>query len=88
MIMAMKKPEKLDELLQQVSDLLPEDLRQTRQDIRKNLKAGLSSSLSRMDLVTREEFDVQSELLARSRVLLEELEHRVVELEERLKQEP
>jgi len=85
--MAMLKTEKIDEIIQQITDLLPEDLRKTRQDIQKNIEAGLSASLARIDLVTREEFDVQAQLLARSRALLEDLEHRIIELETQLKQE-
>jgi len=80
----MFKSEKLDEVIQQFSRLLPADLQQARQDIEKNLKSALSASLARMDLVTREEFDVQSELLARTRALLGELEDKVTRLEAQL----
>jgi BMFP domain-containing protein YqiC len=80
----MFKSEKLDEVIQQFSRLLPADLQQARQDIEKNLKSALSASLARMDLVTREEFDVQSELLARTRALLGELEDKVARLETQL----
>ena len=52
-------------------------------DIEKNVKAMLSSSLARLDLVTREEFDVQREVLARTREKVEVLEARVAELEAR-----
>lgn len=50
-------------------------------DIQKNLKAIVSSSLSKLDLVTREEFDVQREVLARSREKIMQLEARLAELE-------
>ena len=82
----MLKPEKLDEIVKQFSGLLPEDLRQTRRDIEKNLKAAMSATLARMDLVTREEFDIQSELLARTRALLQDLETKISELEKQSKQ--
>ena len=52
-------------------------------DIEKNVKAMLSSSLTRLDLVPRQEFDVQREVLARTREKLELLEARVAELEAR-----
>jgi len=81
----MLKTEKLDEILQQINDLLPQNVRETRDDIKRNLKAGVSSTLSRMDLVTRQEFDIQTELLARSRVMLEQLEQRITDLEKQLK---
>lgn len=50
-------------------------------DIEQNLKAGLSSMLGKLDMVSREEFDVQSEVLARTREKLTQLEARLAELE-------
>ncbi len=50
-------------------------------DLERNVKAAMSSAFSRMDLVTREEFDVQAKVLARTREKLAELERRVAELE-------
>jgi len=50
-------------------------------DLEKNLRALLASTFSRLDLVTREEFDVQREVLARTRAKLEELEAKLAELE-------
>lgn len=52
-------------------------------DLEKNVKAMLASSLSRLDLVTRAEFDVQREVLQRTREKVEALELRVAELEAR-----
>lgn len=53
-------------------------------DIERNLKALLASLLTRMDLVTREEFEVQRELLTRARETLAKQETRITELETRL----
>jgi BMFP domain-containing protein YqiC len=50
-------------------------------DIEQNLKAGVTSMLSKLDMVSREEFDVQTEVLARTRAKLEQLEARLAELE-------
>jgi BMFP domain-containing protein YqiC len=50
-------------------------------DIEKNLKATLATLFARMDLVTREEFDVQAEVLARAREMLTQLEARLARLE-------
>ena len=80
----MFKPENFDAVVQQFTRLLPTDLHQARQDIEKNMKAALSASLARMDLVTREEFDVQSELLAKTRALLQDMEAKVTRLEAEL----
>ena len=52
-------------------------------DLEKNLRALLASAFSRLDLVTREEFDVQREVLARTRAKLQELEAKLAELEKR-----
>lgn len=54
-------------------------------DIEKNMKAMLSQGFSKLDLVTREEFDVQMQVLAATRTKLEALEARVAELEAQLK---
>ena len=53
-------------------------------DLEKNLRALLASGFSRLDLVTREEFDVQREVLARTRAKLQELEAKLAELEGRI----
>lgn len=50
-------------------------------DIEKNMKAMLNQGFSKLDLVTREEFDVQAQVLAKTRAKLEALEVRVAELE-------
>jgi len=55
-------------------------------DVEKNFRALFSSALARLDLVTREEFDVQAKVLARTREKLAALEARLAELEQRLKE--
>lgn len=55
-------------------------------DIEKNLKAMMSQGFAKLDLVTREEFDVQAQVLANTRAKLEVLEAHVAELEARLKE--
>ncbi len=79
------KTENIDHLVKQISNLLPQDLRRTREDIEKNIKTALTASLKKMDLVTREEFDIQQELLANTRKLLDELETKITVLEDQLK---
>jgi BMFP domain-containing protein YqiC len=54
-------------------------------DIEKNMKAMMAQGFSKLDLVTREEFDVQTQVLAKTRTKLEALEARVTELEAQLK---
>lgn len=55
-------------------------------DLEKNMKALLTQGFSKMDLVTREEFDIRAQVLATTRARLEELEARVAALETQLKQ--
>jgi len=54
-------------------------------DIEKNVKAMLTQGFSRLDLVTREEYDIQTQVLAKTRAKLDALEARVAELEAQLK---
>ena len=74
----------LDDLAAKLADAIPENLRGIGEDLQRNLKSTLRSGLERMDLVTREEFDVQTRVLQRTREKLEALEARVAELEAQL----
>ena len=75
---------KTEEIAKLISSVIPEDLRQGREDLERNIKAALNAALARMNLVTREEFDIQSELLSRTRSLVAELEKKVQDLEQQL----
>lgn len=77
----------LDDLARTLAGALPPGLREMQQEMEKNFRAVLQGFFSRMDLVTREEFEVQSEVLARTRALVEDLEKQVAALEERLSSE-
>lgn len=83
-ILRMIEPKTLDELLRKVYEVLPEGLDQVHEDFKRNLRAVLSTGLARMDLVTREEFDVQAAVLMRTREKLTRLEGTVTKLEEEL----
>jgi len=78
----MIKPSAIDELTDKIMDLLPESLRQIQQDSQQHLSLGIKALLQRMDLVTREEFDIQKAVLARTREKLEQLEKQVTALEQ------
>ncbi len=75
-------PKKLEQFAQQVEAMLPQGMVNARADMSKNLRAVIASVLSKMDLVTREEFDIQQAVLARTREKLEALEKRVKELDD------
>ena len=70
-----------DDISARVSEVLAKS---PAKDIEKNVRGMLSSAFSRLDLVTREEFDVQAKVLARAREKLVAIEARVSELEKKL----
>jgi len=72
----------LDELARQLAASIPENVRTLGKDVERNFKSLLSSGLERMQLVTREEFDLQTAVLERTREKLEALEARLTELEQ------
>ncbi len=74
----MLEPRFFDELAQRVSALVAAT---PAKDVEKNLRALLSAALGRLDLVTREEFDLQREALSRARDRLTELEAKIADLE-------
>ena len=76
-------PRTLDDLARRLSAAVPEGLTAVRRDLESNFKAVLQSGLSRLDLVTRQEFDVQAGVLRRTREKLEALERRLAEVEGR-----
>lgn len=74
--------ESIDSLARRLAASLPQGLKAVRDDIEANFRAVLQSSLARMDLVTRDEFEVQEMVLARAREKLEALEQRLSACEE------
>ena len=70
----------LDDLARRLSGLVPPGLREGREELQQNFKSVLQAGLGKLDLVTREEFDVQRAVLARTREKLEALEREVAEL--------
>jgi BMFP domain-containing protein YqiC len=74
-------PKILDELSKRFVEAIPSGIRQLQNEVEKNFHATLQATFAKMDLVTREEFDVQQGVLARTRAKLEELEKQVAVLE-------
>ena len=64
----------IDDLARQISGSIPAGVREMQQDMEKNVHSLLQAALGKLDLVTREEFDVQTKVLARTREKLEQLE--------------
>jgi BMFP domain-containing protein YqiC len=75
-------PKTLDDLARRLSEALPPGLAAVRDDLERNFRAVLQAGLARLDLVTRQEFDVQAGVLRRTRERLEELDRRLAALEE------
>ena len=80
-------PKMLDDLARKLADSVPAVVRELQQDLEKNFHATLQSTFNKLDLVTREEFEVQSALLARTRAKLDTLQNQVEHLEQQLKEE-
>lgn len=77
----MLDPKMIDELSKSISQLIPSDLKTLKEDADKHIKLAVQAALSKLDLVTREEFDVQSKILAKTRAKLDALEKKLSELE-------
>lgn len=75
----------IDDLARQISESIPAGVKGMQEDVQKNIHTLLQGALSKLDLVTREEFDAQSQVLARTREKLEQLERVVDEMEEKKK---
>jgi len=75
---------RIDEIVKRLLEGLPETARTMRRDIEANFRAVLQSTLGKLDLTTRGEFDVQTQVLERTRARVEQLEQRIAELEQRL----
>ena len=75
----------LDDLNRRVKELVDAS---PAKDIEKNMRAMMSSAFSRLDLVTREEFDIQQEVLKRTREKLQALEARLAEIEKNAQDRP
>jgi len=72
--------ESLEQLTKRISSLIPGDVKHMQDDLENNIRSLLQSTLTKMNLVSREEFDVQSAVLQRTREKLEALEKQVEKL--------
>lgn len=77
-------PKAFEDLAKRFTEALPPSFRQFQSDMEKNVQAALQGAFSKLELVTREEFDVQQSVLARTRAKLEELERQVAVLEAKI----
>ncbi|HGN0136256.1 TPA: accessory factor UbiK family protein [Proteus mirabilis] len=77
----MLDPKKIEPVARQIQNVLPQGIKDLGDDIDKKIRAILQSQLNKLDLVNREEFDVQTQVLLRTREKLARLEQRLNELE-------
>ena len=73
--------ESIDELARRLAESVPQGIRSVKDDLEKNFRSVLRSGLGKLDLVTREEFEVQEAVLARTREKLDSLEERLQSIE-------
>ena len=83
----MLDPKQLDDLAKRFTEVLPSGFREVKQDVEKNARAAMQAAFAKLDLVTREEFEVQSAVLLRTREKLEALELRFADLEKQINEE-
>lgn len=80
----MLDPKKLEDIAKQVTDSIPPGVKNLAEGLEAKVKQVLQNQLSRLDFVSREEFDVQTQVLMRTREKLEAMEKRVEALEQRI----
>ncbi len=78
-------PKILDDLAKRLADALPSGIRDLQRDVEKNFRAALQAGFNKLDLVTREEFEVQTAVLNRTRAKVDALEKQVADMESLLK---
>ncbi|MBS0054035.1 accessory factor UbiK family protein [Yersinia sp. Marseille-Q3913] len=81
-------PKKIEQIARQVHESMPKGIREFGDDVEKKIRLVLQSQLTRLDLVNREEFDVQTQVLLRTREKLTLLEQRMGELEAKFNSAP
>lgn len=76
----MLDPSVLDDIAKKLSDILPSNLKDSQEELQKQFRRLLESALRELELVSREEFDTQRKVLARTREKLDALEQRLTEI--------
>jgi len=82
----MFNPQKLEQIAKQVSEAMPAGVKSFGEEADRKIKQVLQAQLGKLDMVSREEFDVQTHVLLRTREKLAEMEVKFAELEKKLEQ--
>jgi ubiquinone biosynthesis accessory factor UbiK len=77
-------PKSIDDIASRLAGAIPPGLNNLKEDLEKNFHAILQGALGKLDLVTREDFEVQKLVLAKTRSKLEDMEKRVAEMEQQV----
>ncbi len=80
-------PKKLEDIAKQIHESLPPGIKNVGEEVEKKIKGILQAQLGKLDLVTRDEFEVQTRVLLRTREKLIEMESRIEQLEQKLEQQ-
>lgn len=80
-------PKKIEQIARQVHESMPKGIRELGDDVEKKIRQVLQAQLTRLDLVNREEFDIQTQVLLRTREKIAHLEQRLADLEAKLSAE-
>ncbi|MBQ4768137.1 accessory factor UbiK family protein [Pectobacterium versatile] len=80
-------PKKIEQIARQVHESMPKGIRELGDDVEKKIRQVLQAQLTRLDLVNREEFDIQTQVLLRTREKIARMEQRMTELEAKLSTE-
>ncbi|WP_305406036.1 ubiquinone biosynthesis accessory factor UbiK [Photobacterium leiognathi] len=80
-------PKKLEQVAKQIQDAMPQPVKDLGNDVEQKVRQVIQSQLGKLDVVNREEFEVQTQVLLRTRQKLNELEHKMAELEVKLSAE-
>ena len=77
-------PKKLEQVAKQIHDSMPQPVKELGTDVEQKVRQVIQGQLNKLDMVGREEFDVQTQVLLRTRQKLTAMEQKLAELEEKL----
>ena len=77
-------PKRLEQIVKQIQDSMPKPVKDLGNDVEQKVREVIQAKLAQLDVVNREEFDVQTQVLMRTRQKLTEMEKRLAELEQKI----
>ena len=80
-------PKKLEQLAKQIHDSMPAQVRELGADVDQKVRQVIQGQLTKLDVVSREEFDVQTQVLLRTRQKLADMEQKLADIEAKLEQQ-